>query len=69
MKQKALGMNEIVSRAFIIRRRKQMDNKMVELNKKELEKVDGGFVISTGWFLGCCIAAILASAGVVGLLS
>ena len=46
-----------------------MDNKMVALNEKELEKVDGGFVISGVVFLTGCLATIFGVVGLVDLLS
>ena len=46
-----------------------MDNKMVKLNEKELEKVDGGFIITGTVLMGCALGALGVIAAVFGTIS
>ncbi len=46
-----------------------MNNKMVTMNEKELEKVNGGFVITGTVLMGGALAALGLIAGVFGTIS
>ena len=46
-----------------------MDNKMVALNEKELEKVDGGIVLTATAITAYVITAVISGAGITGIVA
>ena len=46
-----------------------MDNKMTVLNEKELEKVDGGILLTAGAITVYVLSTIVFGAGITGIVA
>ena len=46
-----------------------MDNKMVELNEKELEKVDGGIILTATAITAYVLSSMIAGVWITGIVA